>query len=145
MASTYANVLIRPTLDKQPYRLRCRFKIEPRPSRERIDREKVRVAEMFIADMKKQGWVYDTRFGFEITGPFVPLVPQTIRIPRTPTAREMAYAVSQGARFLDDGRTPGVMLSSGLGASEWWEYEISTVFIRTQILTEQPDAHEVTL
>ena len=137
--------IIRPTLDKKPYRLRCRFKIGPYPGRERIDRERVRVAERFIVDMKKQGWEYDARFGFEIKGPYVPVTPQPIRIPRTPTAREMAYAVSQGARFLDNCLTPGVSNLPVLGESEYWEYELSSVFVRTQILTEQPDAHEVAL
>lgn len=135
-------LLLRPSREKRPYRLRCRFKIEPHPGQDRLDREKVKVAEQFVTDMRKQGWEHDGRVGFEMKGPLPMVIPTTIRPRHTPTAREMLPGVMRGQRFLDDGST-GVSLVPSLRASEWWEYEISGVFIREQILTELPDAHEV--
>ena len=134
-------LIVRPTLDRKAYRLRCRFKIEPYPPPFRLDREKVKVAEQFVRDMHKQGWEHVERFGFTMTGPFPMVEPVTIRPRRTPTAREMLPRVARGERFLDDGDT-GVSFVSSLGASEYWEYAIAAVFSREQILTERADAHE---
>lgn len=133
--------IIKPTRDKKPYRLRCRFKIEPHPSMERVDREKVRVAEMFVADMHKQGWEYDTRSGFKMEGPFPFVPPITIHMPRVLTAKDMLSGVANGNRFLEDSGTPASMMPT-LGASEWWEYELAGVFIRTEIMVEYADLHE---
>lgn len=134
-------IVLPKTLAKKPYRLRCRFRIEPSPPRFRLDREKVRVAERFVADMHKQGWEHDGRFGFEMRGPLPMVVPVTIRPRRVPTAREMAFAVARGERFRDMGQDTATLVPSIL-ASEWWEYEIAGVFVRTQIMTELPDRHE---
>lgn len=135
-------LLLRPTLDRRAYRLRCRFKIEPRPSQDRLDREKVRVAERFVADMHKQGWENIGSHGFKMQGPFPMIVPTAISIRRTPTAREMLPRVARGERFLDDGATPGVSIMPALAEAEWWEYEIAGVFAREQIMTERADPHE---
>ena len=134
-------LIVRPTLDRKAYRLRCRFKIEPYPPPFRLDREKVKVAEQFVRDMHKQGWEHVESHGFKMTGPFPMVVPVTIRHRRTLTAREMLPRVARGERFLDDGDT-GVSFVSSLGVSEYWEYEIAAVFSREQILTERADAHE---
>lgn len=133
--------IIRPTRDKKGYRLRCRFKIDPCPSRERLDREKVRVAETFVADMHKQGWEHATGHGFEIKGPFPMVVPIGIKARRTPTAREMLPYVRSGARFLDPGENTAQVVPT-LVCSEWWEYEITGVFYRDQIMVEYADRHE---
>ena len=135
------SVLIKPSLDKKPYRLRARFKIEPHPWPERLDREKVRVAERFVRDMAAQGWTYDTRFGFRMTGPYPSIKPVTIHQPRTPSAREMMPHVAQGARFLEQGGTIAGLMPI-LGESEYWEYELAGVFVRDTLLVEQPDLHE---
>ncbi len=134
-------LLVRPTLNRKAYRLRCRFKIEPHPSQDRLDREKVRVAERFIADMHKQGWENHSGYGFKMSGPYPMVVPVTIRPRRMPTAREMLPRVARGERFLDNGDS-GVRTVPTLRASEYWEYSISGVFTRTEILTEVPDLHE---
>lgn len=133
--------IIRPSRDNKGYRLRCRFKIEPLPTRERLDREKVKVAEMFVVDMHKQGWEHDGREGFKMTGPF-PMVPvMTIRPHRVPTAEQMLPYVMNGARFLDTGENTASVVPP-LALSEWWEYEIAGVFVRPQIMTEYADKHE---
>lgn len=134
-------LIVRPSRDKRPYRLKCRFRIEPRPLRDRLDREKVRIAEWFVKDMEKEGWEHDLRFGFEMKGPFPMVETTTLHPRRTPTAREMLPRVARGERFLDDGAVQ-VRNVPTLKMSEWWEFEISGVFIRTQIMTERPDAHE---
>lgn len=129
------------TLDKKPYRLRARFKIEPRPTESRLDAEKVRVGEMFVRDMHLQGWEYVSQYGFRMTGPFVPVQPMNIRPQRIMPAREMLPRVMRGERFLDKGRDYATLVKP-LHESEYWEYEIAGVFSRIQILTEVPDAHE---
>lgn len=135
------STIIRPSRDKKGYRLRCRFRIEPFPSQRRLDLEKVRVAEWFVRDMHKEGWENDNRFGFTMKGPFPMVEPVTIHVPRTPTAREMLPLVLQGARLLDPGGN-AASVALTLASSDSWEYEIAGVFVRTQILTERPDAGE---
>ena len=103
-----------------------------------LNRDKVRVAERFVKDMAAQGWVHDPRFGFRLTGPFPAIVPVTIHVPRTPSAREMLPYVAQGARFLDAGGTIAGMMPK-ITESEWWEYELAGVFVRDEILVEKPD------
>ena len=134
-------LLIRPGREKKPYKLRCRFRIEPHPSQDRLDREKVKIAERFIVDMKKQGWENHSGFGFQMTGPFPMVIPTTLHPRHMPTAKEMLAGVQKGQRFLDNGES-GVSLVPSLMASEFWEYEVAGVFIREQILTEVPDLHE---
>lgn len=133
---------MRPTRDRKAYRLRCRFRIEPRPTQDRLDREKVRIAERFVVDMHKQGWENVESHGFKMTGPFPMVVPKTIHPRRMLSAREMLPGVREGYRFLDDGETAGVSLVPALAEAEWWEYEIAGVFAREQIMTERADLHE---
>lgn len=135
-------LLLRPTLDRRAYRLRCRFKIEPWPPPFRLDREKVSVAERFVVDMHKQGWENVASHGFKMTGPFPMVVPKTIPVQRMLSAREMLPGVREGYRFLDDGLTPGVSLVPALADAEWWEFELIAVFERPAVLTEVPDRHE---
>src|SRR3990167_7299204 len=134
-------LLLRPALDKKAYRLKARFKIEPYPRTERLEREKVRIAEVFVQEKKKQGWDYVPRYGFTMKGPFPYVAPMTIHRPPVLSARAMATNVAQGARYLDMG---GSMASEMpvLNATEWWEFELRGVFARTQIMTEVPDLHE---
>lgn len=106
-----------------------------------MDREKVIIAEKFVVQMHQQGWEYDGRHPFKMTGPF-PMVPVvTIRPHRAPTAKEMLSYVKNGARFLDNGENTASIVPP-LALSEWWEYEIAGVFVRRQIMTEYPDPHE---
>ena len=133
--------LIRPSLDKRGYRLRCRFKIDAYPWPSVLGREKVRMAERFVRDMAKQGWVYDDRFGFHMTGPYPRIEPVTIHIGRRPSAREMLPYVVNGARFLDEGGTAAGTMPK-LIESEYWEFELSAIFIRAAILVETAELHE---
>lgn len=139
----YLELLLRPDLGKRPYRLRCRFTTHPNPSRDFLDREKVKVAERFIADMAAQGWDFLGQYGVRLTGPFVPVQPVTIRRPRTLRARDMLDGVAQGARFLAGGPETRAQQVAPFGETEYWEYELAAVFLHGTILTERPDAHEV--
>lgn len=134
-------VIFPKTRETKAYRLRCRFKTDPYPSRGELDRQKVIIAEKFISDMHKQGWGHDARYEFKMTGPFPMVEPMAIHVPRMLTAREMAPLVAMGARCRDTGRDVAKQMPS-LMRSESWEYEIAGVFTREQILTERPDAHE---
>lgn len=133
--------LIKPTQDQKPYRLRCRFKTDPYPTKDRLDREKVKIAETFVVDMHKQGWEHDGRFDFEMTGPFPMITPVTIRPCKMPAAREMLPYILSGATFRDSGENSAVMMPT-LALSEGWEYEIAGIFVRPQIMTEYADRHE---
>ena len=134
------SLIIRPGRDYKPYRLKCRFKVDPWPRRSQLERAKVQIAEQFVEDMRKQGWVYNNS-GFQMTGPFPAIMPITIRAPRVPSAKEMLSQVAMGARFLDDGGTEAGLMPT-LDQSAWWEFEIAGVFIRPELMTEWPDLHE---
>jgi hypothetical protein len=134
-------IIIPPTREKKGYRLKCRFKTDPYPSMSRLDREKVTIAERFVRDMHNQGWEHDGRWPFKMTGPFPMVTPVTVRPRRAPTAQEMLPYVLNGARFLDKGENSASIVPI-LSLSEYWEYEIAGVFVRTQIITEYPDPHE---
>ena len=127
--------------EHKPYRLKCRFKADPYPSQGRLDQEKVIIAEQFVKDMHKQGWEYDGRHGLTMTGPYPMVTPITIHPRRMLTAREMASGVANGQRFRDDGED-AVSIVPRLSLSEHWEYEITGVFVREQIMVEYPDPHE---
>lgn len=129
------------TRDNKPYRLRCRFGIEPWPFPGRLAAEKVRWAEVFVDDMHLQGWEFISRYGVRMLGPFPKITPVTIRPRRTPSAREMLDGIMRGERFLDKGDNV-VRLVPPLAESEWWEYELAAVFYRPQIMVEVPDLHE---
>lgn len=135
-------IILPKTFGKHGYRLKCRFKIEPYPGQSRLDIEKVRVAERFVQDMHKQGWENDGRFDFVMKGPLPMVVPMTIHPRHNLTARQMYTGVARGQRFLDEGSAPAVSLVGSLNTSEYWEYEIAGVFVRTQIMTETPDSWE---
>ena len=134
-------LLTRPSLDRKAYRLKCRFKISPYPKVERLNREKVRVAEMFVSDMGKQGWAYVSKHGFTMKGPFSFVAPTTLHTPRALSAKDMLSGVMNGRRFRDDGGSVASLMPA-LNMTEWWEYELAGVFSRPQLMTEYPDLHE---
>lgn len=133
--------ITKPSLDYKPYRLRCRFKIESYPLRQRLAREKVNVAEQFVDDMHKQGWEFIDSFGMSMKGPFPMVQAITIRSQPVLSARTMLHSVNQGLRFLDRGRD-AVRNVPSLDTEEWWEYELLGVFQRPAVLMECPDSHE---
>ena len=139
----HPQLLLRPDLGKRPYRLHCRLRIEPFPTKDRLEREKVKVAEWFVADMAKEGWEYVSKFGFTLNPkPYMAVTPRSLSpVPRRLTAKEMLPAVMQGARFLG-GPSDGVQIVEPLDATEWWEFDISAVFLRNTIVFEIPEQHE---
>ncbi len=138
---TTLQIIAKPSLDRKAYRLKCRFKVEPYPKRERLKREKVRVAEMFVADMDKQGWKYIPQHGFTMKGPFSFVAPTTLHTPRALSAREMLPMVMNGGRFRDNGGSVAKPVLA-LSMTEYWEFELTGVFSRPQIMTEYPDLNE---
>ena len=141
-------VLIRPDLGYKAYRLRCRFIMDAYPLSDWVTKTKFKVAEMFVADMAKQGWEYDPNKlpvherGFKLAGPF----PQTpditnIKVPRRYSGKQALLMVAAGNRLHDEGQDYAVTLPT-IDISEKWEYELSAVFIHKTILTEIPDSHE---
>ena len=126
----------------KPYRLRCRFQIDPHPSQRRLDIEKVRIAERFVSDMRKHGWVHDGHWAFRMTGPYPKISPSPTIVPkRMLSARQMLAGVKEGMRFRDDG-FKGAQAMPLLGTSDWWEFELSSVFVRPEIRVEIPKLHE---
>ena len=134
-------VILPKVREKRPYRLRCRFQIDPHPSRGRLDYEKVRIAEQFVEDMRKQGWEHDTRAAFTMTGPYPKITPITLHPRRMPSAWQMFPGVRAGYRFRDEGVDEAQMMPT-LAAAEYWEYELASVFVRPELLAEVPDLHE---
>ena len=134
-------IIAKPSLNKKPYRLKCRFKIEAYPHPSRLGLAKVRMAERFVEDMHKQGWEYVERFGFKMTGPFPTVEPVMVHRPRTLSAGEMLAGVLAGKPFRDDGMDYAKPVL-GLNMLEHWEYSLSAVFAHSQLLTEYPDPHE---
>ena len=128
-------------LGRRAYRLKCRFVIEARPTRERLKAGALKAMDLFIQDMAKQGYEYLSSQPPKLGGPFTPVVPMTVRIVRPPSAREMQYAVSQGARFRAGEETLAQTVTP-LSENESWEYELSLVFVTKTIRFEVPDLHE---
>ncbi|MDP2662630.1 MAG: hypothetical protein Q8R28_18080 [Dehalococcoidia bacterium] len=146
------HLILKQVRDRKAYRLRCRFQVDPAPSptrdfmghgrwMRRLEREKVRIAEVFVRDMKAQGWENLSSHGFTMRGPFPMVAPVSIVVQRTPSAREMLSGVQQGQRFRDAGGTMAQDVQ-GLGMSEWWEFELAGTFVREAILVEVADRHE---
>jgi len=113
-----------------------------------VTKTKFKVAELFVADMAKQGFEYDPNKlpphvkGFKLTGPY-PATPDitSIKVPKRYTGKQALLRVAAGDRLHDEGQDYATTLSS-IDMSEQWEYEISAVFIHKTILTETPDSHE---
>ena len=122
--------------------MHCRFRIEQHPTKDSLDRGKVKAAEWFVEDQRKEGFEYVGRFGFILNPkPFVPVVPVTLDTPKHLTARQMLSGVIQGNKYRAN-EFAGVQTVPLLGESEYWEYDISAVFVHRTILTERPDPHE---
>ena len=134
-------IIIKPSLDRQGYVLTCRFPTRPYPSLAEFNREKVIQAEKWLRAMHQQGWKYADQ-GITVTGgPSPPIIPTTIRVPKTLSARDIAPMVANGARFLPDGDM-GAPEALTLETSEWWEFVMEALFHRPTIMMEYPDLHE---
>jgi hypothetical protein len=147
--SVGAEILIREARDRRAYRLRCRFVLPANPRPEWVEKEKYRIAERFIADMRKQGWEHLPRHGFQLSGPFPP-TPEP-GLPRSggsqwhAPSRDLLSAVADGrpprARR-GEGLMDGIHAVPVMGETDGWEYELAGVFTHPEILTEVPDRHE---
>ena len=143
-------LLIRPDLGKRAYRLKCRFAMPAYPLPTWVENEKYKTAERFVSDMAKQGWEYDpgrlapSERGFKLTGPYpktpILVLPSSVERQRIDAHRDLAK-VRAGDRMRDKG-SDYVSTVPMIEESEYWEYEISAVFIRNTILVETPDSHE---
>lgn len=125
-------------LGKKAYRLKCRFVIEPRPSRECLTRGAIKALELFVVDMAKQGWRHVSGEAPRLRGPFSPTKTMTVRRTPPPSAREMLPSVAQGNRFRAGGETLAHLVTP-LAESDRWEYEIAAVFARDAIRAELSD------
>ena len=139
-------LIIRPDLGKHPYRLRCRFTVPAYPNAILLERAKYQAADLFIRDMRKQGWEYMPRHGFTMSGPYP--VTDTAPLPKrsaqpkwhTPS-REVLQRIEAGqtVRAADADFAKEV---PKLSESENWEYELAGVFLRDMIRSVVPDPHE---
>lgn len=143
-------LLLRPEVEKKPYRLKCRFSIDAYPRPEWVEKYKLQVAEQFVNDMERQGWEYDPNVlpvserGFRLRGPFTttPLTGLPSHVDRVRmSAAAMLPGVRAGNPYRDSGHDYAATVDP-IDSTERWEYEISAVFIRPQIFTEIPDPHE---
>lgn len=140
----------RPDLGKQAHRLHCHFRIEAHPKPWALELAKRKAAEQFIVDMRTQGWEFmgesgrlppaERGFRMKFYGAYVPVV-NPGRPKRPPSSREMLPHVMQGAKFRST-EEPTVLDVPSPAMTEFWEYDISAVFIHTTILAEIPDLHE---
>lgn len=128
-------------LGKRAYRLKCRFATEPRPTKERLKAAALVAMEMFVRDMRQQGFEHLTGEMPRMSGPFSPVKPVTLRRPKVLSAREMLPAVARGARFLP-GRETIAQDVAPLHKCESWEYGLELVFVSNVLRLEVPDRHE---
>lgn len=134
-------LLFRPDLGKKGYRMKCRFKIEPHPTRDRLKQGALAAWDLFVTDMAKQGWEYLSSEAPRFRGPFAPTAPMNVHRLRVPTSQQMMAEVAQGARFLAGKETIAQSVLA-LTETEYWEYELALVFVRPVILMDVPDRHE---
>ena len=134
-------ILPREDLGRRPYRFKCRFVIEARPTRERLKQGALKAHELFVRDMAKQGWEHLSSERPRLEGPFTPVVPMTVRIARPPSSQEMLYAVAQGVTFRAGEETLAQNVVP-LDQTDTWEYELGVVFVGKTIRFEVPDRHE---
>ncbi len=138
----YTELLLRREREKRPYRLKCRIATDPYPAPDELKRQ-IRIGlELFVSDMRKQGWEWLSYAKPKLTGPYVPVRTQVIHRPRTLSAAAMMPYVMRGIPLPAENGTSALAMPI-LEEEESWEYELSLTFIRPQIMTEIPDAHEV--
>ena len=140
-------LLLRPDRGRSAYRLRCRFKVNAFPNPDFFDKAKFQAAEMFVRDMKKQGWTYLDKHGFKVSGPYAPLVP--VSLPHRhlqaqwhTASRDLLPQIQAGRRFHRPKEPGYVSVVPSLIEMDEWEFELAGVFVHSTILTEIPDAHE---
>ena len=142
----------RPDMRKRAYRLHCRFQIEAYPAPGSLERARRATAEVFIEDMMKRGYDYvgessrlppsERGFRMEFKGSHIAVTnPQKPK--RVLSAKEMLPQVMQGNKFRATDR-PAVMDVPDIDATEYWDFDLSCIFMHDTILSEIPDRHEET-
>jgi len=141
--------LIRPTRDRKAYRLKCRFVVPAYPDTDLLEKFKVKMAEKFVEEMYKQGWINVEKYGFRMTGPYP--ATQTVILPK-PSADPFHIPSKDLLPALMNGYVPHADRSAPDGGSavsvppitqaEDWEFELIGVFHREEIFTETADPHE---
>ena len=143
----------RADLGKRPYRLKCRFQVPAGSGPGLLERAKYAAAEQFVADMAVRGYVYiggssrlpaDQRgFRMAFKGAHVEVMTSIPKPKRLPSAREMQAAVMQGATFREDEKERSTVKNVPHSSqSEFWDYELSAVFLHDTMLFDVPDSHE---
>lgn len=135
-------LLLKPDLGKKGYRLRCLFTTGPNPSKDYWDKARVTAAERFIQDMKRQGWEFVSRYGFQVTGPKAYIeVGEAPPAPKRFSAKEMLHQAMRGEPIRDTYRSP-IQSVPALTLADVWEWELAGVFQRDTLLMEYPSPTE---
>lgn len=136
--------LIRPDLGYKPYRMRCRVRTLAGRGPDLQGKAVLAQVESWIDQMATRGFEYNERHeGLKLVGGPYPVV-ETVQIPRPKkrmSNKEMRWRVSQGDPCRDDIQS-FAMTVPALGQVEFWEYEVSAVFVHKTILVETPSVEE---
>lgn len=139
-------VIIRPEMKLKPYWFHCRFSLPAYPKQEWLDKAADECGRQFIADMNRQGFTYQDRFGIvirQMPSPAVPITgaPSILERERFNARRDLDRILSgDRMRALPD---PGYVASVPLlSEAEFWEYDLAAVFVHEELLVETPAAHE---
>ena len=139
--------LIRPTRDRKPYRLKMRFVTPAFPKAEWVEEMKVKMAERWLVDMETEGWVLVGRYGFKMTGPYPATEPITLPKPgddpfHTPS-KDLLPAIQAGYNPRTKRAAQEYAMNvPTLQETGNWEFQLTAVFHREEILTEIADPHE---
>ena len=140
-------LLIRPDLGRKAYRLRCRFTANAFPDADLLAKAKFKAAEMFVRDMRKQGWDYLDKHGFKMSGPYFPM--QIVNLPKRhmqaqwhTNSRDLLPQIQNGYRAQRPAQESYVRTLLTINDLADWDFELAGVFVHQTILVETADAHE---
>lgn len=139
-------VIIPREAKRKPYWFHCRFSVPAYPKQEWLDKAADEAGHLFIADMNKQGFQYEDRYGIVIR-----------RMPGAATPITGGPSINERERF--DARRDMQRVLSGdpmraredlsyvasvpvLAEAEFWEYDLAGVFVHDELMVETPDPHE---
>lgn len=131
-----------PDLGKRPYRLHCRFRVGAKPSQRWLEKATETALEQFVTDMALQGREFIAKQGVKVTFKGAHIAPMGLDRPkRPPSSQRMLPEVMQGAKFRSSGE-PRVMTVPHFSQSEYWDYDLSCVFLCDTIVGDVPYPHE---
>ena len=138
-----------PDPGKKAYRLHARFPVPAHSGPRVLEKAKYQAADQFVVDMAKRGyqWIGESsrlpvdQRGWRLTfkGAHIAAMNLTKR-PRTLSSREMLPQIMQGAKFRAE-EEPRVYNVPHHNECEFWDYDLSTIFVRDTILGDVPDLH----